>query len=265
MSLSLAKLIARTQAAIDGETDAKKLRPLQANLAAFLVAKSEMDGGDGGDGGDDGDDDEEPDSESKAKLAAKAAAKARGKAEAAKHRAKAAEHKAKAAESEEAAKKAESEEDDEEEEEAEEAAAAAAPAHEALLTKLARSVQELKDTQATHTKAALIAGARKLGAVTKTEAAWLGAQALPSVETFLEMRSKAGLVAVDEETLLKPKHVKPGTEESLPAETLQMIEAATNVWTGDKKAYREELVKAHLAAHAKSIKDALSGAGAGRY
>ena len=81
MALTLEKLIARTQAAIDAETDPRKLRPLQASLAAHLATKAEMDD----DEDDDKDPDDDDDDDSKSKKAAAAAAKAKGKAEAAKH------------------------------------------------------------------------------------------------------------------------------------------------------------------------------------
>jgi hypothetical protein len=252
---SLTKLIARARAAVDTETDPRKLAGAQAALAAFLVTKAEMDE----DKGPDSDEDDEDDEDSKSAKAKAAAEKAKRSAEAAKHRAKAAEHKSKAAESEEAAKKCEAEGDDEEEEEA--AAAVIPTAHDALLASLAQSVADLKRTQTEGTKAALIAGARRLGAITKTEGAWLGDQPLASVETFLQMRSKAGLVTVDEESLLKPKHAQPGTEESLPAEAREMIESSVAAYPGDKKVFRETLVKAHLEAHTKQLAAASNGVG----
>lgn len=263
MPIKLDALIKREQSAIDAETDPRKLRAHQANLAAFLATKAEMDGDDDEDDKDKDKDDDEDGEDSKAQKAAKAAAKAKGAAEAAKHRSKAAEYKAKAAESEEAAKAAE--EDDDEEEESEESEAAAPPvAHDALLAKLAATVAEIKQTQIESGKKSLIDGARKIGAITKTEAAWLADLSTAKVEGFLEMRAKAGLVVTHEEGLAKPKHVAAGTEESLPADTREMIESAVSAFSGDREKYRAELVKNHLAAHKKQIDAALNGAG-GRF
>jgi len=257
MPLSLDALIRRTQLAIDAENDPRKLRTLQASLAAHLATKAEMDDDDE-DEDEDKKDDEDGD-ESAAKKAAAAAEKAKGKAEAAKHRAKAAEHKAKAAEAEEAAKAAEAEDD----EESEESAAAAPPAtHDAILAKLAASVAEIKQAQTQSARAALIAGARKIGAITKAEATWLADLATAKVEGFLEMRARAGLVVTDEESLIRPKHAQPGSEESLSSEAREVIDAAVKQYSGtDAKAYREKLVKNHLAAHAENTKNALNGAG----
>jgi hypothetical protein len=259
MSIKLAALIARTKAAIDAETDPRKLRPLQASLAAQLATKAEMDDDDEDDK--DKDDDEDDDDESKSKKAAKMAAKAKGKAEAAKHKAKAAEYKAKAAECEEAAKAAE-EDDEEEAEESAAAAPAGVAGHEALLTRLAESVAKIERTQIASTKSALIGGARKLGAITKAEAKWLDAQALGSVESFLEMRTKAGLVVTSEDALVRPKHeAAPGSEASLPEDTRKMIEEAVANFPGDKKVLREKLVKSHT----DQMTAALNGGAGGRY
>ncbi len=259
MSLKLAALIKREQSAIDSETDPRKLRGHQARLASFLATKAEMDGDDDEDDDEDKkkDDDDDGD-ESKAAKAAAAAAKAKGKAEAAKHRAKAAEHKARAAECEEAAKAAE--EDDEESEE--ESAAATPPAHDALLAKLAATVAEIKQTQIESCKKALIDGARKIGAITKTEASWLADLPTAKVEGFLEMRARAGLVVTHEDGLAKPKHAAPGTEEALSDAARESIDLAVRQYSGpDATKYREKLVKNHLAAHEKHVAEALNGAG----
>lgn len=99
--------------------------------------------------------------------------------------------------------------------------------------------------------------------LTKTEAAWLARQPMATVEGFVEMRRKAGVIVhTDETTLHKPKAATPGTEESLPAETIQIIDSAVAAWRGpDKEAYRKTLVSAHLANHKKAIDAALNGAG----
>ena len=256
MALSLVRRIARIRSAIDVETDPGKLEPLQTRLAlALALASASKDDDDEDDKDDDGE-------ESKAKKAAATAAKAKKSAEAAKHRAKAAEHKAKAAESEEAAKKCE--EGDEEESEEAAAALPTSTDHTALLASLAHSVTKLEQTQAAGAKAALITGARKLGAITKTEAAWLGDQPLASVESFLGMRSKAGLVITSEDDLVKAKDAKPGTEASLPDYTREMIDASVAAFPGaDKKAFRETLVKAHLEEHVKQL--AAANSAPGRY
>jgi hypothetical protein len=262
MALSLAQHIAQTQAAIDalGDSDPKALRKLQAKLASFVVARAAMDD-DEDDDKKKGDGDDDEDDDSKSKKAAAAAEKAKRSAEAAKHRAKAAEHKAKAAESEEAAKKCE-EGDEEESEEA--AAALAGAGHGALLASLAASVKEMKATQTATSKATLISEARKLSAITKTEAADLSGQPLAYVETFLAMRAKAGFVVTNEGDLVKTKNAAPGTEASLPAETLAMIEHALGGVTGEARAaLRKELIAANLKAHNDALAQA-NGAG-GRY
>lgn len=263
MAIKLDALIARTAAAIESETDPKKLARLQAQYGAFLATKAEMDD----DEGDKGDDKDEEDEDSKAKKAAAAAKKAKAKAEAGKHRAKAAEYKAKAAESEEAAKKAEEEaEEEEEESEAKARAASASGDHAALLASLAASVKEIKTSQAASAKTTLIAGARATKAITKAEAAWLESQQLGTVEGFLQLRAKAGLVATSEEALVKPRDAKPGTEQALSPEVVASIDAAVNAMGAhvpDRAKYREALVKAHLEDHAKQL---ANGAGSvGRY
>lgn len=261
ISMKLQARLMALMAVMVGEADPAKRAAaarLIAKKGALLASKAE-------EGDDDPDDDEEGDDEeeSKAAKAAKKAEAAKKAAEAAQHRAKSAEFRKKAEEAEEKAKMAEA--DDEEKAKAEgddeKAKTAATAGHDALLASLAKSVGELKQAQTTNAKATLIGGARKLGAITKTEAAWLDAQTLAAVESFLQMRAKAGLVVVDEDQLLKPKHTQPGTEESLPEETRAMIASAVDAFPGDKKAYRETLVKAHLEAHTKATRDALAGAG----
>jgi ClpP class serine protease len=272
MKLS-AKLIS-LMAAMATEADPTKRAATAATIAkksALLAAKAE-----GGDDDPDDEDDSDED-ESKASKAAEKAEKAKKAAEAAKHRAKKAEYLKKAEEAEEAAKMAE--EDEEEEESEEEEAKAALAAVQALTgmrgkaalgalqslanvsATIAKDVAELKRTNEAAAKATLIDGARKAGQITKAEATWLREQPGATAEGFVAMRAKAGLVLTDEDSLVKPKHVEPGTAAALPAETLAMIDSAVNVWQGDKKAYRESLVKAHIDAHAKQVSAALNGAG----
>jgi signal peptide peptidase SppA len=156
MPVKLDALIKRTEAAISAETDPKKLRSLQASLAAFAATKAEMDDDDGDD--DKGGDDDEGDDESKSKKAAAAAHKAKKMAEAAKHKAKMAEHKQKAAEYEEAAKKCEEEasggEEEGEEEEARLRSRPASAAVEILSSQADTASQALARVEALEARAA---------------------------------------------------------------------------------------------------------------
>ena len=156
MPVKLDALIKRTEAAISAETDPKKLRSLQASLAAVAATKAEMDDDDGDD--DKGGDDDEGDDESKSKKAAAAAHKAKKMAEAAKHKAKMAEHKQKAAEYEEAAKKCEEEasggEEEGEEEEARLRSRPASAAVEILSSQADTASQALARVEALEARAA---------------------------------------------------------------------------------------------------------------
>jgi hypothetical protein len=261
--MKLSARLVSLMAALSGETDPTK----RAGISAVIASKSARMAEKSKDGDDDPDDDGDDDEDSKAKRAAEEAVKAKKAAEAAKHRAKAAEHKQKMEEAEEEAKRCEA--DGEESEEAKKAAAqlaAASPStdHGALLASLAASVRKIEQTQIAASKATLIAEARKLNAITKTEAADLGGQPLAYVETFLAMRAKAGFVVTNEGDLVKAKDAKPGTEASLPAETLAMIEHSLGGAVGEQRAaLRKELIAANLKAHTDALAQA-NGAG-GRY
>jgi hypothetical protein len=261
MPIKLDALIKRTQAEIDAETDPKKLRPLQANLAAFLATKAEMDDDDGDDDDNkDKDDDDSDDDESKSKMAAKKAEEAKRKAEASKHRAKAAEHKAKAAELEEMAKKCEEaggEEDDDDEARLRTpaphaltpgAAAALASQSELGAQALAR-VDKLEKAAEARELNAMIEEARAQRRITPGEAKTLAKKSGSFVRDFLEMRPKA-LVATTEDTLEQPDGKPAG---DIPAHVKALVEQGVTAagLTGEKAdKYREESYSAHRKAMA---------------
>jgi ClpP class serine protease len=129
----------------------------------------------------------------------------------------------------------------------------------------AADVAKLKKDQARSEKANLIASAKGKYLTTK-EAEWLTAQPMSTVKGFVEMRQKAGVIVhTDESTLHVPKAGRPGTVESLPQYTRDMIDAAVASASGDKKKIREELEAAHLKAHNEQLSRALNGAADGRY
>lgn len=253
----LSALIAETETAIGAETDERKLSKLLASLDAYKKTekhvehtKSEEGDEDDDEEKDKDDEDDEDDDEEESSKKSKAAAAA----------------------------------DDEEEAKSEEDEAKAALAAVRSLTGLkgaaalgalqalagtvdatAATVAKIRRDQRSSTKSSLIAGAREKGQITKTEATFLSDQSLATVEGFVSMRRKGGFVVTDEEGLVKPKHVQPGTEESLPQETKAMIDSAVSSFPGDKKIFRETLVKAHLEAHVKQLAAATSGASSGRY
>ena len=251
---------------------------LRSRLVILQAAKAEMDDEDGDEheGDEDGDEEEASAAE---KHRAKAEKEAR-KAEGAKHRAKAAEHKAKAAECEEAAKKAEAE-DDGEEPEARAGAGDAMALLESLTglqgaeamgairalaaqsRKTAEDVAALKAGNLEAEKTGLIASVAK--ATTKEERAFLKDQPIETVRGFVKMRAKSGLVYTDTDQLVKPKASVVGTESSLPAGTLAMIESACEAHQGDaasRKKFRDSLVKANLEAldtHAAAVLNGAPG------
>lgn len=272
MSVKLAALIKKTEAAISTATDPKERRALQAKLAAYEATRAEMDDGDSDD------DDDKKGEDDKAAKAAKAAKMAAKKAEAAKHRAKAAEHKQKAAEYEDAAKKAEEDDEEEDEESEEEAAAriaevhariegatptavlapgaAAAIASQAAETRAtnARLDKIEKDTEARNLSA-MIAEASAQRRITPGEAKTLAKKDAKFVRDFLEMRPKA-LVATTEEALELPTNT-PGAD--IPAAARAMVDqgiAALGLTGEAADKYRE----ASFAAHRKASN--LNGAGA---
>ena len=252
MPVKLDAVIAKTEAALAAETDPRKLLTLQARLSSLLVAKAELDDDDSDDDDDDSDDD---DDESKSKQAAKKADEAKRKAESAKHKARAAEFKKKAAEAEEEAKKAEESEEEEASAEADDEAKAALHLVQSLTgmtgaealgairalaataAKTAQDVAALKASNAATEKSNLIESIAK--ASTKQEREFLATQSIDTVRGFVKMRAKSGFVNTTDDQLIKPKHVTPGSEDSLPAETRQMIDQAVNVFPGDAKAKAE--------------------------
>lgn len=275
MSVKLDALIKKTEAAIATAVDPKVVRSLKADLAAYAATRAAFDGDDEDD---DKKDDDEDDDESKAKMAAKKAEEAKRKAEGAKHRARAAEFKKKAAEAEEEAKNAEESEEEEEASKGEEdddakaalqlvqsltgmtggEALGAIRALAATAAKTAHDVASLKAQNTATEKSRLIESIAK--ASTATEREFLGTQSIETVRGFVKMRVSSGFVNTSEDSLVRPKHVEAGSEESLPKETRSMIDAAVATFPGDKKAFRAELVKNHVAAHNSAIMPALNGA-----
>lgn len=264
--LTLTALIKRTEAAISKETDEKKRKALAAVLAVYKKTEKhiehhkteEDDGEDEPENGDDGDGDEDDEEKKSAKKAEEEMA-------------------AKKAEEEAAAKKAE--EDEEEEAEEKKAAAAlrlieaatgmtgrkavgAAAAMFATAKTLAADVEVLKRSSLADRKAALLKEAAPL-CFGKAEEEWLATQSRATLEGWLEMRRAAGpVIHTSEGTIVKPKVVKPGTEESLPEEVRELIDAACEAsGLADSAALRAELVKAHLKSHTDRIKSAANGAG----
>jgi hypothetical protein len=259
MSLKLAALIKKTEAAIAVETDPKKLRQLAASLAMYSSTRADM-GDDDGDDGDKKKDGDDGDDESKAKKAAAAAAKAKGKAEAAKHRAKAAEHKQKAAESEELAKKAEEESSSEGDDD--KASLAAAPpvaltpgAAAAIASQgdlasdaLAR-IAKLEKSAEARELSALINDARAARRITPGEAKTLAKKDASFVRDFLEMRPKA-LVHTDEDELATPD-TRPNAD--LPPAVMKEIDralATCNLDAAGQTKLREDLMNEHRKARA---------------
>jgi hypothetical protein len=69
------------------------------------------------------------------------------------------------------------------------------------------------------------------------------------------------MLATSEGDLLRPKAAQPGTEEALPEETIEQIDAAVEACgLVDRKAFRASLVAAHLKAHNERIGAAMNGA-----
>lgn len=258
MPIALSALIKKTEAAIAKEKDPKKLASLALSLQAYkktekhIEHQSTEEGDEGDDDDEDKDVDEKDDEDEESAAPPMKKEKASG-----------------------------DEEDDEEEDEEEESEESSAKAALKLVTQItgmkgkkalgalqaiaataantAKDVAALKSAQRSNAKAALIESARAKGQITKPEAKWLGGEKLATVQGFIETRQKSGFVHVNEDTLVRPKHVTPGTEESLPQEARQMIDQAVDAWQGDKEKYRETLVKNHLAAHSKHVNAALNG------
>jgi ClpP class serine protease len=292
MPVKLDALIKKTEAAIATEQDAKKLRALRANLAAYASTRADMDGDDDGDEDDkkEDDDDEDDEDESKAKKAAAAAKQAKKAAEAAKHRAKAADHKQKAAEYEEAAKKVEDDEDDEEESEEEAEArlrtfapsdthtsspssltpgAVAALTSQAAITSGALAdIARLKKESEQRTHSAIIADAKANRRITPNEAKMLAKRPLQFVREFLDMRGNSAVVPTDEDDLATPRDFgASASESSLSPEMMAQIDNAVRASgiTGDKA----EAMKAKMVGDAKKAvanpNAILNGASVGRF
>ncbi len=255
MSVQLSALIKKTEAKIATEKDPEKLATLYASLSAYKKTekhiehhKTEEDDNEDPDDKDDGDEDD--DEESKSKKSEE-------------------EEKASAAKKEEEEKASKSKKGDEEDDEEEEAKAALALVRSltgmkgkkalgalrsiaSLAESTAQDVAALKKIQETSAKATFITSAKAQGRVTAKEAKWLSTQSMTTVEGFVEMRPKGSIVTTDEGDLVRPEHKQPGTEQSLPKETRDMIDQAVEAWAGDKEKYRAALVRSHLEAHAKA-------------
>ena len=266
MSIQLSALIKKTEAKIATEKDPKKLASLLSALDAYKKTKKHIEHTETEEAPDDDDDDETDDNKDDEDDSDEDESK---------------KSEEKSEDEEKKAKAPMGEEDDEEDEESEEKSAKAALALVKSFTgmtgrKSLGAARALFETAANTAKDVAALKKASLGAeksalikentgkyLTRKEAAWLGTQKLSTVQGFVEMRHKAGVIVnTDESTLIKPKHVQPGTEESLPKETLEMIEqACSSAGEGvDKKTLRETLVKNHLAAHNKHLSEALNGA-----
>ena len=235
MALKLAALIAKTEAAIAGETDAKKKTRLAAQLATYEATKRAM-GGDSDEppGDDDDKDDEDGDDDAAAKHRAKAAKEAK-KAEASKHKAKAAEHKAKAAEYEEMAKKcmADDEGDEDSAEEAAarvaeqraetDAAAAARASSDALTDRVSRMERERDE----ETKGRLIAEASGKR-ISPAQSKLLAKEPLAYVRKYIEMAPKA-LVSTIEDVLQPDANGKVPLPEATMKEIDERVETMVSM------------------------------------
>lgn len=254
MSVKLNAIIATTEAAIAGETDAKKKTKLVAKLATLQETRRLM--GEDPDGGEDDDDDKDDD---KSKKAAEKADRSAKKAEAAKHKAKADEHRAKAAESDEAAKKCMADDDGaESEEEAalggakisalSDGASAALAAQIAHSAKLEARLEAIEKRDIQKTTALAIEGALSGRRITPAEAKTLAKKDASFVTDFLSMRPKA-IVMTDGEDEQVPDGT-PGAH--LGKEALAAIEEAVSGSScqtpAEAKALRESLMAAHLQA-----------------
>jgi ClpP class serine protease len=272
MSVALKALIKKTEAAIATTKDPEKLATLYADLSAFKKTKKHVEhteteeGADDGDDSDDEDkkdDDEDDDSDKAAKSDDK--------------------EKADFPKKDKGDDDAEEEEEESESEESEKKAASAALALIQSMTGMkgkralggaralfetaingAKDIAAIKKQNASRAKKELIAGARGKY-ITRFDAEWLASQPLATVQGFIETRRKQGVIVnTDDSTLLKPKQATPGTEESLPADTLAMIESATASFPGskaEKDAFRATLVTAQLKTHTETVAKALNGQG----
>lgn len=250
----LDELITKAQAQVDAATasrDPKNIVASVTRLTALQAAKKASE--------DDDEDEEDDDEEKKAKaLGAAAAAK------------KAEEEEKK---SKKAYKKGTEDEDEDEEEEAKAALAlvrelggvGAVRSMASLANETAQRVANLEKDGKAREKSSLIAEGRGKY-LTKSDAAYLETQPLSVVKGFVEHRKATGVIVhTDEESLVKPKATaKPGTEESLPEDTINVINEAVAAFPGNAEAkakFRADLVVANLKSHNEAVANALNGVG----
>lgn len=263
VKMNLAALIKKTEAAIAKEKDPKKLLSLAANLEAYKKTEKHIEHVKTEEGADEGEEEAEESAADESD-----------------------EEEASASEEEEKAefpKKDDDDDDDDDDGEDEKKSSKASLAFRSAVEELTgmrgkkalgalraiagahventARIQRLEAERKKDAKASLIAGARGKY-LTKAEAAWLASQPMATVEGFVAMRRKSGVIVhTDETTIVKPKQAAPGTEESLSPERLESIEAAVAGYSGDKKTFRAALVEAHLADHKTNVNAALNGAG----
>lgn len=272
MPIALAALIKKTEAAVAKEKDPKKLSALLASLEAYKKTEKHIEhtkSEEGDDGDDDSDDDKDKDEDDESEDSEESSSEDEKKMS----------KKAEFPPKKDGEEDDEDEEDDEEESEEKSAKAALAAvqaitgmkgkkalgalqAIAATAANTAADVAALKKASAGRDKAALIASAKGKH-LTPKEATWLGTQKMSVVQGFVEMRKKAGVIVnTDDSTLIKPKYSQPGTEESLPSETIKLIDDAVSAsGAHDPKAFRAALVEAHLKAHTERLRSASNGVG----
>lgn len=137
------------------------------------------------------------------------------------------------------------------------AAIGAAAAMFAVMKQTTEDVARLKSAARAKEKSDLIASAKRY--VPKAQLTWLKTQSLAVVRGFVEQATKgAPIVHTEEGELLRPKAAAPGTEESLPKDTIVMIDAAMAACPNGVKpeVFRKTLVDAHLADHKKRLASA---------
>ena len=243
MPVKLSTLIAKTEASLRTETDPAKYSLLAMDLATYTKAAKDCD-----------DDEEDDDEDEKAKKAKAAAALAAKKPEEKKPEGKA--------------------EDDDDEAKAALAlvqtatgmtgkrALGAMSAIVATAQQNTARIAALEQNTVESRRASLIKdNAGKY--LTKTECTWLASQPVETVEGFVEMRHKAGVIVhTDDTTIARPKVVAPDSEEALPQYTRDLIEqTVASAPVADKVSFRKLLVANHLKAHHERMNAALNGAG----
>jgi|HubBroStandDraft_1064217.scaffolds.fasta_scaffold19017_3 hypothetical protein len=230
MPVDLKALIAKTEGALQRETDPGQLRVLEARLGT-LQARAEMSDDDDDDDKKKKSDDDDGDEDSKSAKHAARAKKLEAKSKATGLRAKAAELKSKAAEHEEEAKRCEEEADDGEG--GEEAAAslpgmtpgavAALTSSTALMPEAMRRIEALERDAAARQKTAMIEEARAGRKITPAEYKALVGKPVSFVKDFLSMRPNA-IVNVDDSALEIPDVSM--TAGDVPTSVKSMVEAA---------------------------------------